>query len=331
MGRPRIGVIGTGSMGRNHVRVLDKLGCLAAVADFDEELAQKQGDKFNVPSFADYKQMIINEKLDGVIVSTPTNTHFTFFEDLLKNTSVKGILIEKPAVETEEELVKLKELLADNDLTKDRILMTGHSEIYNPTVQGIIQLVKDGSIGEIKSITFTRCGPTPDIRLLSLSNVISDLGTHDISILSELISGEFNVVAAGTEKNNKLNSAHLLFYNESCVASCYLSLNYALRLRTLKIEGTTGSLFADLISQQVEYRVLSIAKGEGTNLAIPIREGGSSFKYYGEPLMDEVSDFIKSIQNGVPVAELNKAIPVLQSVFQAVKAWEDKEIKKAQF
>ena len=104
-----------------------------------------------------------------------------------------------------------------------------------------------------------------------------------------------------------------------------------MRLRTLKIEGTTGSLFADLISQQVEYRVLSIAKGEGTNLAIPIREGGSSFKYYGEPLMDEVSDFIKSIQNGVPVAELNKAIPVLQSVFQAVKAWEDKEIKKAQF
>ncbi|MHA1910054.1 MAG: Gfo/Idh/MocA family protein [Candidatus Kariarchaeaceae archaeon] len=331
MGRPRIGVIGTGSMGRNHVRVLDKLGCLAAVTDFDEKLAKEQGEKYNVPFFSDYKQMIIDEKLDGVIVSTPTNTHFTFFEDLLKNTSVKGILIEKPAVETEKELYKLKELLANDDLTEGRILMTGHSEIYNPTIQGIVQLVRDGSIGDIKSLTFTRCGPTPDIRLLSLSNVISDLGTHDISILSELISGEFNVVSAGTVKNDKLNSAHLMFYNDDCVASCYLSLNYALRIRTLKIEGTTGSLFADLISQQVEYRVLSIAKGEATNLKIPIREGGSSFKYYGEPLMDEVSDFISSIQNGEPVTELRKAIPVLQSVFQAVKAWEDKEIKKAHF
>jgi predicted dehydrogenase len=331
MDRPRIGVIGTGNMGRNHVRVLDKLGCLAAVTDFDEGLAKEQGEKYNVPSFTDYKQMITDEKLDGIIVSTPTNTHYTFFEDILKNTSVKGILIEKPAVETEEELDKLKVLLSNEDLTKGRILMTGHSEIYNPTVQGIIKLVKDGSIGEIKSLTFTRCGPTPDARLLSLSNVISDLGTHDISIISELLTGEFDVVAAGTVKNDKLNSAHLMFYNDSCVASCYLSLNYALRLRTLKVEGTTGSLFADLISQQVEYRVLSIAKGEATNLSIPIREGGSSFKYYGEPLMDEISDFISSIQNGEPVTELNKAIPVLQSVFQSVKAWEDKEVKKVQF
>ena len=100
-----------------NVRVLSKLGCLFAVTDFDESLAKDLGEKFNVPFFTDYKQMIIDQELDGVIVSTPTNTHFTFFEDLLKNTSVKGILIEKPAVETEEELEKLKLLLANDELT----------------------------------------------------------------------------------------------------------------------------------------------------------------------------------------------------------------------
>jgi len=41
----RVGVIGVGSMGQNHARILSEMGKLACVADISPETAKKVGAK----------------------------------------------------------------------------------------------------------------------------------------------------------------------------------------------------------------------------------------------------------------------------------------------
>ena len=42
----RIGVIGVGSMGQNHARILSEMGKLACVADASPEASKKVGEKY---------------------------------------------------------------------------------------------------------------------------------------------------------------------------------------------------------------------------------------------------------------------------------------------
>ncbi len=106
----RIGVIGSGSMGKNHVRVCSENENikLVGVVDKDKKLAENIAKNFEIESFFDYKEIL--KEIDAAIIATPTITHYKIAMDLLNNG--KHVLVEKPIcdnIEKAKELVKKAE------------------------------------------------------------------------------------------------------------------------------------------------------------------------------------------------------------------------------
>src|SRR4029079_16155270 len=74
----RIGVIGCGHWGPNHIRVFSQMKgvVVTAVADRDETRLGTVCEMFaQVRGYADYEQML-EGPVDAVVVATPTKTHF---------------------------------------------------------------------------------------------------------------------------------------------------------------------------------------------------------------------------------------------------------------
>jgi predicted dehydrogenase len=92
----RIGVIGIGNMGAAHIRDVAELeNCeLAAICDVINERADVPARELGVPAYYDYRDMINQTQLDGVIVATPHYDHTPISIDCLG----RGIhvLVEKP-------------------------------------------------------------------------------------------------------------------------------------------------------------------------------------------------------------------------------------------
>jgi predicted dehydrogenase len=95
----RIGVIGVGTFGINHLRCFRQLGYggvaeLVAAADINEKLLAERQAEFGMKAYADYREMLEKEKLDGVTVVTPDPLH----RDIVIACAEAGkhILCEKP-------------------------------------------------------------------------------------------------------------------------------------------------------------------------------------------------------------------------------------------
>ncbi|MDG6938681.1 MAG: Gfo/Idh/MocA family oxidoreductase, partial [Nitrososphaerota archaeon] len=90
----RIAVVGTGGWGKNHVRVLNELQCLAAVCDMNLERAEAFSKKYRVPAYGSLEAMLGKEQLDGVTICTPATTHF----QIASRTLAAGLntFVEKP-------------------------------------------------------------------------------------------------------------------------------------------------------------------------------------------------------------------------------------------
>src|SRR5579859_5444811 len=103
----KVGVVGTGGWGKNHVRVLSELQSLAAVCDLNKERAAQFSRNYRVPAYNSLDQMIKKEKLDAVTICTPASTHFSMASQAL----AAGVhtFVEKPMVTT----VKDGELLIE--------------------------------------------------------------------------------------------------------------------------------------------------------------------------------------------------------------------------
>ena len=77
----RIGVVGGGTYGQNHLLVYKDMGKyadvkLVALAEINDELRAKLAKQFGLNVYGDYHQMLEKEELDGVTVATPDHLHF---------------------------------------------------------------------------------------------------------------------------------------------------------------------------------------------------------------------------------------------------------------
>ena len=79
-----IGVIGVGGWGKNHLRVLNELNCLKAICDTNSDNLNEYSSRYKIPGYTNIDEMIKNEKLDGVIICTPTSTHFEIASKIVK-------------------------------------------------------------------------------------------------------------------------------------------------------------------------------------------------------------------------------------------------------
>ena len=124
----KVGIIGLGKMGQNHLRVLSMLRSveLVFVYDVNHEHAAGLANDFNVMAAEDLDIALPN--VDAVVICSPTVTHADYIRLAAKY--VKDMFVEKPLADTFAESKAISNLSTDLNLN----IQVGFIERFNPAV-----------------------------------------------------------------------------------------------------------------------------------------------------------------------------------------------------
>jgi UDP-N-acetylglucosamine 3-dehydrogenase len=244
----RVGVIGTGAMGQNHVRNYSEMEGveLAGISDVDQKRVEAMATQFKTKAYTDYKKMLA-DGLDAVSVVVPTKLHKQVVLDALE--AGVHILVEKPIADTAENA----DTMISAAKKAGKILMVGHIERFNPAVIKLKEIIDSGTLGKIVSISTKRVGPyNPRIRDVG---VILDIGVHDIDVISYLYGKKINSVyaIAGADIHSFEDHASIILRMDHNFAGV-VETNWLTphKVRQLTAIGVKGVAYLDYINQTVQ-------------------------------------------------------------------------------
>jgi UDP-N-acetylglucosamine 3-dehydrogenase len=281
----KVGVIGLGAMGRNHIRVYSELPDveLAGIADVDHGLAQSLAKKYRTTPFSDYKELL-QKDLDAVSIVVPTSLHREVA--LAAADAGTNILIEKPIADSVSAGSSIIEAAGKNQVK----LMIGHIERFNPVIP-VIKKEIEGT--EVSLIEITRIGPFPP-RIRDVG-VIIDLATHDIDLLRYITGSEFKKIYSLTSRNlaPHEDAAILLFQMENGILG-RVTVNWLTPFKVREINIATREKF--IKASLIDQKVTTYSKYK-ENESYLVKELSVPF---GEPLKLELEAFIHSLKNNIP-------------------------------
>lgn len=297
----KIAVIGTGSMGKKHVRVLKNIPEVneIIISDINRKILEDTSKRFGIlKKYQNHLEMLEKEKPDGVIVATPPDSHKKNVIDSIN--AETNVLVEKPiahTIEDAEEMIKAAE-------KKDVIFTVGHIERFNPVVTKIKGFINDDLLSNIYLINTRRVGPFPKRLLGKVEGVLIDLAVHDFDIINYL-GGKIKNIQSQIIKSGKqeIYVKTLLDLENNIKASCEFSWITPTRHRNIEVYGGAGMLKGDFYTQDVWfYENSDFQSNENfseTFLSSGLINTGKIVKYpiyKQEPLLLELTNFIKSIQ-----------------------------------
>lgn len=198
----RLGIIGTGRIAnRFAVDAWQGLDVkLKAVYNPREKSAQDYAKKHNLPFGTGQWEEFI-EAIDGAYVASPTPTHGDYIRALLGRG--KHVLCEKPLVLKEEEARELFELAKRKSL----VLMEAVKTAYCPGFRALLQISKQGVIGEIRDVEtcFTKL-TDPQGRELTdraYGGSMTELGTYGGLAVLKLLGTEYEKMSFFVQRNQE--------------------------------------------------------------------------------------------------------------------------------
>jgi predicted dehydrogenase len=180
-----VGVIGTGVMGRNHVRVYSELKAADSVwvYDLDTNVARDVAEQNNVNYAKSMEELL--RSVDAVSLCVPTPYHCNTAKEVLA--AEVHMLVEKPICLTAAEGAELLESIPDGC-----VVGVGHIERFNPIIPEIKRIIKDPLYVEINR-------HNPASARVTGSSVVEDLMIHDIDIVfNALFGSEYTMNACGS-------------------------------------------------------------------------------------------------------------------------------------
>jgi len=244
----KIGVVGTGYLGRLHARVLTEIP-EAQVAGFVEpndaiaaDVSKTLGLK-RVGSVAE-----LAKQVDCAVVATTTVAHFDVARELME--AGVDVMVEKPITSTVDEAKRLIDIARKHN----RIVQVGHVERYNPAIVSVADLVRETRYIECERIGVFS-GRSLDI------DVLLDLMIHDLNLVLSLLQKKVvDIRAVGvpvlTEKVDITNVR--LELDNGAVANLTASRVSQDRVRKQRFFGGDFYISVDTKEQEVKgYRLVA--------------------------------------------------------------------------
>ena len=322
-----VGVIGIGSMGQNHARVLAEISNLIGVSDANSEATSKISERYKTKGFNDYNDLLKLDSLEAVSIATPTETHFEVAMAAINEG--KHVLVEKPFTATIEQGEKLIQAAAEQNVK----LVVGQIERHNPVVRFTKDMMKNNKFGDLISISSRRVSSFP-ARIRDVG-VIFDLGIHDIDVLRYLVGTKIKSVftLAGitrTQDNQEFEDhANILleFEGTTCSVPAFIEVNWLTPMKVRKVSLTCSENFVefDYMTQSLEVSSSTIIDYDISNLYfLPQKYEIRKISVKPEePLKNELMDFINSIKNSttplVPGEEGLETLKIAQTAVESYK------------
>ncbi len=298
-------VVGTGHLGRHHVRILSQRPDIDFLGAFDsnpEQLAAITGEHGvrALPSLESVRDA------DLVVVATPTIAHRQVAGELLA--AGCHVLVEKPITST---VAEAEELIALAD-SGDLVLAVGHVEFHNPAVQAALDLA-----GSVRYMEAQRLSPFT-ARSVDV-DVILDLMIHDLQITLAIAGEEpSDIRAVGVNVlTDKVDLCHAwVEFPSGLVANLTASRVSTERIRKLRLFANEGYFSIDYAEQTVQSARL-VRKEDGADIEPRLVEVENQ-----EPLGAEIDAFVKAcrgqegplVDGRTGAAALAAAIKVRESV-----------------
>lgn len=285
----RIGLIGLGKMGQNHLRVLSMLKSvdLRFVFDIDGAAARKAAAPYQVP-VADDLETALGD-VEAVVICSPTVTHAAYMQQAAAR--VRNIFVEKPLAETSASARELAELAASRKLN----VQVGFIERFNPAVRSMKTILDKSQ--RVVSVDFTRTNRL-SARITDV-DVVTDLMIHDIDLALFLNGPVKDVAAYGFREGAMIDLASALLTH----ANGRFSRIQASRVTEKKIrsiEATCLDMFVDcdlLRKEIVINRESQIRQADGEPYVISAVSETVSVTPQ-EALLLELQTFVASCRTG---------------------------------
>ena len=293
----RVGVVGTGSLGYHHARLMREMKT-AAFPGFYESNADRAGTvarELGVRAYASLDELL--DDVDAVSIVVPTKAHYAVAKEALA--AGKHLLIEKPITATIEEADELLGLAR----AKGVMVQIGHIERFNRAIRAALPHVEQPLfIDSDRLAPFSPRGS--DVA------VVLDLMIHDIDLLLTLTGARVREISAVgipvLTPSIDIANARITFEN-GAVATITASRVSRDRMRKLRIFQRNGYLSLDLAAGTGEmYRLR-----QDMDLSALIRTAQPLEAFVervaieapdGEPLRLELESFVAALNGESPIA-----------------------------
>jgi predicted dehydrogenase len=303
--RLRFAVVGYGYWGPQLVRNLDRIPNAEVARIVDLSAGRRQTARLEFPNaqVVGRFEEALESDVDAVVIATPIRTHYELARQALEQG--KHVLVEKPLTASSAEAEKLI-ALADS---VGRVLMVGHTFMYNPAVETLRHLVQEQTVGNVLYIDSSRTNLgifQPDI------NVMWDLAPHDISILCYILDQAPISVSAngGAYVQPGLHDVVYLTlkFPNGALAQVHVSWLNPAKIRRFTVVGDKQMVIYDDVEATEKIRIFDrgVDKPPMTStfgeFQLSYRYGNivSPYIAWSEPLGAECRHFIQAILEGTP-------------------------------
>lgn len=307
----RLGIIGVGKMGYNHVRIFSQMKKveIVGIADLNETLVNEVAAEFNLKAFTDYRALL-DQGLDAVSIVVPTSMHKPVSIDAFE--AGCHVLVEKPISNTIENGRDMIMAARKNG----KKLLVGHVERFNPAVEILKEIIDDMVLGDVVSISSKRVGPYHP--RITDSGIILDLAPHDIDVISYLYGDRVREVYAVAGKAFHAYEDHaslMLKFRKGNAGVIETSWLPPHRVRKLNVVGNSGVATLDFLEQKVIVYDKNWAREAKVDRQ--------------EPLKNELEYFVKLVSNGdTPLVTGEDSLHALAVALTAIESYRSGKVLK---
>ena len=328
----RVGVIGIGYIGIHHLRNfkrLDDEGYVELVSAADVDASKKPlVEKYGAEYYSDYREMLDKESLDIVSIAVPTKLHRDVAIEAIKRHV--NILIEKPISYSLEEANEIREESKKNNVK----VMVGHIERFNPAVSKLKEIIDEGELGEVISLSSRRLGGP---RIVDCG-VILDLAIHDVDVMLYLTGKKIKQVYSSAltrlpEVTNEDYAVITMILEDDVIGRVEVSRITPVKIRELDIAGTRSYVRINYLDQTVRFIESFLKAGRASWR--DFREFVSKFRpeerllnvEKEEPLYLELKSFVESVSLNKPVvSSVEESIYTMRVLWAAIESYKENKV-----
>lgn len=330
MSKLKVAVIGCGSIAKyRHIPEYAQLSEVEFVAFCDPviERAEHYANEHGGKAYADYEELLKQEKVDIVSVCTPNYLHAPV--SIAAANAGAHVLVEKPMASTEEEGLAMIEAAKRNQVS----LMVGHNQRFMPPHVKAKEILQSGVLGKVLTFRTSFGHPGPEAWSIdgleswffrkdeAIMGAMGDLGVHKADLIRWLLDDEVAEIASFVSTLHKEdtdvddNSNCILRMESGAVGSLVASWTY------YKGEDNSTILWC-------ENGVLYIGTDPVDNVIVELRDGTVERYQAGAISTNEdqqssgvIEAFVKEIVAGeapsIPGEEGLKSLKVILAAFES--------------
>lgn len=256
----KVVIAGLGAHGRRHLRVIQSSGIFDVVGVCDQDQAARQlATALSIPAYSKW-QDLLEVDAEAAVVVLPAPLHYRSSKAFLERGF--DVLSEKPITMFASDARRLQHLARQ----KNRVLMVGHIERFNPGLLKLKEIVDSRILGRIESIRAQRLSRSQ--RAQHDCDVVRDLAIHDIDAVAHLLGDRPKLEQVDFDPEHPQDSVQIQMRQGSIEVSIVASRRSEEPARSLEVTGSSGIATLDYSQQSVSVR--------------PVHEFKPSYSFKGE-------------------------------------------------